>query len=269
MTVSPSVLFYPQPPRPEAALGMVCKRLGYTATADPDEPFDLAIFWTTSTVRRRNAALEEIATRVPVLNLACHDIGKRHVDGVFRSVFGYASPVDPLGGTGRCVRKSNLNAMHDGVVVRRPVRRALRRCVYQRLIDNRIGGGLVEDLRTPIIGGEIPYVYAIRKRLNDRFGDPVKTSTVPPERVFSSAEIESIQRFSRAMGLDCAELDVLRDRHETRIYIVDANPTSWTPTGITTASLERALDRQAHAFERLVRRECRSFARSRSARRAS
>jgi hypothetical protein len=57
------------------------------------------------------------------------------------------------------------------------------------------------------------------------------------------------------MGLDYAELDILRDRIDGRVFIVDANPTSWT-FNLQEAELRAADDRQGLAFERLVQRSC-------------
>jgi hypothetical protein len=231
---------------------MICARRGYAVATDPREPFDVAIFWTTRTLRRPPPALAAVARHSRVLNFDCRNIGKRHVERVFLSVFGYGSLVSPRTATGTCVRKSNLNARHDGVVMRCPVRRVRRDCVYQHLIDNTAGNRHVEDLRTPVIGGCIPFVYLTRKPLHDRFDGQVTVRRVAPERVYSHAEIRRIRRFCDAMGLDYAELDVLRDRRDGRLFIVDANPTPWTPDRISPPALAAALDHQAHLFDCLI-----------------
>jgi hypothetical protein len=233
---------------------MICARRGYAVVTDPEDRFDAAIFWTTRTIRRPTPALAAVARRARVLNFGCRDIGKRHVERVFSSVFGYGSLLSPRTMSGPCVRKSNLNARHDGVVVRCPVRRPRRDCVYQRLIDNRVGGDQVEDLRTPVIGGDIPFVYMSRKPLSDRFDGQTSVRRVAPDRVYSPSEIQKIQRFCAVMGLDYAELDVLRDRRDRRIFIVDANPTPWTPDNISRTALAAALDQQAHVFDGLIAR---------------
>jgi hypothetical protein len=251
------VLFHPQPPRPESSLGLICARRGYAVVTDPEERFDAAIFWTTRTIRRPPPGLAAVASHARVLNFDCRDIGKRHVERVFSAVFGYGSFLSPRTMSGRCVRKSNLNARHDGVVVRCPVRRVRRDCVYQRLIDNRVGVGQVEDLRTPVIGGHIPFVYMNRKPLHDRFDGEMSVRRVAAERVYAPSEIRNIQRFCAAMGLDYAELDVLRDRRDRRIFIVDANPTPWTPDNMSITALAAALDRQAQAFDDLIARTSR------------
>jgi hypothetical protein len=247
------LLFYPQPPRLEAILTVLCARLGYEIVVNPEAPHDLALFWTTRTIRRANGTLGRLARRGPVVNLGCDDIGKRRVDRVFRSVFGYGSLVDPRTHRGVAVRKSNLNAQHDGRIVRCPVRTVRRTSVYQRLIDNTAAGAFADDLRTPVFGGEIPFVYVIRKPLKARFGSPTAERIAETADVFSPDEIEKIRRFAAAMGLDYAELDILRDAGDGRIVIVDANPTPWGPTALAPGDLDRTYSRLAAAFERLVR----------------
>src|SRR5262245_620965 len=214
------ILFYPQPPRPEAVVTGLCGRLGHEIVTDPGRPHDCAFFWTIRTIRRVDGTLARLSARLPVLNLACRDIGKRRVDRVFRSVFGYGSLVDPRTHHGVAVRKSNLNAQHDGRVVRCPPRAIRRTSVYQRLIDNTAAGNCVEDFRTPVFAGEIPFVYRIRKPIADRFGSPTAERIVETRKVFSPGEILHIQRFAGGMGLDYAELDILRDAGDaSRLYV--------------------------------------------------
>jgi hypothetical protein len=246
------MLFYPQRPRPEAVATMVCRVLNYRIVTDPEARFDLGIFWTTRTVRRPDATLADCAAAVPVLNFGCRDIGKRRVDRVGQSVFGYGLSIDPRTHRGISVRKSNLNATHDGVVVRCPVRHVDRSCVYQRLIDNQVGN-LVEDIRVPVVGATIPFVLVGRKPLRHRFENAVAPTLAETRDVLSPLEVARLRRFSRAMGLDYAELDVLRDRRDGRIFVVDANPTPWVPEVIPVRPFD-AIDRMAVAFDRMARR---------------
>jgi hypothetical protein len=71
----------------------------------------------------------------------------------------------------------------------------------------------------------------------------------PAEEVLSGEEIRNIGKFATSIGLDYGELDVLRDRDDRRIYIVDANN---TPTGpsyrLPSAELRRAVNILALAF---------------------
>lgn len=74
-----------------------------------------------------------------------------------------------------------------------------------------------------------------------------------PGQVFSSEEIEAIARFCAAFGLDWGGLDILRDRYDGRIYIVDVNKTDVGPIIalrlwdklISTSLLARALKHHA------------------------
>jgi hypothetical protein len=71
----------------------------------------------------------------------------------------------------------------------------------------------------------------------------------PTEEALSADEISNIGKFARSIGLDYGELDVLRDRDDGRIYIVDANK---TPTGpsfrLPSAELRRAVNILAQVF---------------------
>jgi hypothetical protein len=121
------------------------------------------------------------------------------------------------------------------------------------VIDNLVAESTCEDLRAPVFGGEIPFVYVVRKPLASRFDDIDATWPVETHEVFSPDEVASILQFCRQMGLDYAELDVLRDRSDGRIYIVDANPTAWSPEAISSQDFEAALERMAGAFDRMAR----------------
>jgi hypothetical protein len=247
--VSLRVLFYPEAPRPEAVLTSVCAARGYEILSGRTTRADVSIFWTTSTLRRPDAWLTALGSRRSILNLACRNIGKRRVDRAFREAFGYGTLLDPRTHEGLCVQKSNLNAQHDGVVRRCPVRAVERRFVYQRLIDN-VSRGRAVDYRTPVVGGRIPMAYVVTRRLDARFGDTTGVRLVAPGDVYSIDEMAALRRFCSAMGLDYAELDVLRDRRDGRLFVVDANPTPWWQDGLTPGERQAAIARLAAAFER-------------------
>ena len=52
---------------------------------------------------------------------------------------------------------------------------------------------------------------------------------VDPATVFSTAELGQLAAFVAAMGADWCALDVLRDRGDGRIYVVDVNKTDAGP----------------------------------------
>ena len=49
------------------------------------------------------------------------------------------------------------------------------------------------------------------------------------EDVLTPQEVEQLGRFARAMKLDWGGLDVLRDRSDGRLYVVDVNKTDMGP----------------------------------------
>lgn len=70
--------------------------------------------------------------------------------------------------------------------------------------------------------------------------------------VFSIPEQKIILEFARALGVDIAVLDVLRDKQTGALYIVDVNPTSTGPALLFTPT-ERA--EAIHRVARAVAKE--------------
>ncbi len=162
-----------------------------------------------------------------MLNLKCTDISKTRVEQVFREVFGYSSLVDPTLHRGRCIVKSDENAVKWGAVVQCPVDMPEEGCVYQVLIDSEHDGVQIE-YRTPVVLGKIPEVKtwrreAVRGPLHERAWLGTELSELPA--VYTPAEGELILEFSRRMGLDFGELDILRSRDDGKLYILDVNKT--------------------------------------------
>ena len=219
----------PETPSPYSALYKICHRLGYRITSNARNADDLVIAWEDTTLRQPDRALEQLAASHRILNRRCADISKRHVARVFGEVFGYTLEVDPRTHGGLMVRKSDANAPHDGTILTGPVNDESPEIVYQKLVDNVVGG-FVEDLRLPIFGEIIPYCLLKRMPIPDRFINENGTGTIcEVEDVLTREEIATVLRFCRAFGLDYGELDVLRDNADGRIYIVDVNNTPFGP----------------------------------------
>ncbi len=193
------------------------------------------------------------------INFACTDVTKSRVARVFEEVFGYPLMVDPASATGPLVEKGEDNGVHDGRIVQAPCP-ALPGKTYQRLIDNTEtceGRTLVADLRTPCVGGRPVTVFIKKRPVDNRFANhncAVELTT--PEAVFSPAEIETIGRFCAAMGMDWGGLDILRDRADGRLYIVDVNKTDMgPPIALPLNDKLRATGLLADAFVLLIRQE--------------
>ena len=95
--------------------------------------------------------------------------------------------------------------------------------------NNIINNELVE-YRVPILGSTIPFIYVKYRPLKSRFGSKNKRVEIAkPEKYLSPDEQERIIKFCNMLGLDCGEMDILRDSDTKRIYIVDANHTPASP----------------------------------------
>lgn len=237
---------FPDRPAYFHALYTILPMLGYRITAGQPERADLYVHFEDATVRRPVAYPSHLHRRF-VINACCDDIGKDRVERVFQQVFGYGMQVDPTAFDGICVRKSIANARHDGVIVRCPTQPEPG-YVYQRLINN-VEQGKALDIRVEIMNGCIPFVVHRFKSLSDRFDRTERSLLGRTEDVFDPAEIAAIRRFTQRMGLDYGELDVLRDRDDGRIYIVDANNTPSGPQPGRDMS-----GRECRAFSRLLSR---------------
>ena len=170
------ILFYPDGPKKHHALYKALNYLGYHITMDPVDHCDIAIKWwrgnegnpyppNTPVLAEKKKTLGSNK----VLNNDCIDITKERVAKIFDEVFGYSLSVNPLTHKGLCVMKSNWNALHLGCTVECPIVESelSEGFVYERLIDNEVEGGLVEDIRVPVLGEIIPFVY-VKQRIIEK-----------------------------------------------------------------------------------------------------
>ena len=180
----------------------------------------------------------------------CLDISKSTLDRHHQVVFGYGVNVEPATHSGPMLEKSEGNAVHDGKEIQGPLSpdQLQPGKVYQRIIDNRTDEGLFEDLRVVVIHGEVPVVYLKRKSGEVRYTNETAEVDLAesPKTVLSEGEIDQITSLSAKMCAEFAELDVLRDRQDGRIYCVDLNPTPYGPP----AGLNET--HRADAFQQIV-----------------
>jgi len=166
---------------------------------------------------------------VPRWNFDAHDLSKSRVAAAFEEAFGYGLALDPRQHEGFAVEKGEDNGIHDGRIVTLPCEPKFGK-VYQKLIDNSGADGLIEDLRTPTVGGVPALVYIKRRPEQVRFSnDNTQCWLRSVNEIFSSEETAAITRFCQILNLDWGGLDILRDRTSGLIYIVDANRTDMGP----------------------------------------
>jgi hypothetical protein len=227
-----TILFYPQQPKPDHVIYKMLHRLGHKITSNPKAKADIVINFEPATYGSADLTLVELSKKYNVLNLRFRDISKVHIEQVFRQVFGYGACIDPLTYEGPCVRKSNKNALHDGTIVHCPLEPE-DGYVYQRVINNQYGD-IVQDIRVPLIGGTIPFVYYKYRSAGQRFSvTNARAKIVETQEALNCAEQAKIMEFGEALGLDVGELDILRDRDSGLIYITDAANTPWGPPNHT------------------------------------
>jgi len=245
------IAFFPEKPRSYYAIWPVCRLANVQIVDDPAKADLVFQFKDRPTVA---ADPRPDLQGKPFLNGACTDIRKSRVAAVFEQVFGYPLGIDPYTYQGLAVQKSEGNGVHDGRIVACPVSEPDADKVYQRLIQNTLDGREFVDIRTPIVGGQIPFVYLKCRTMKERFSNNnhrvVLQETV---ELYAEAEIAQVQAFARAMGLDFGGLDVLRHKEDGRIYVVDVNKTDMgPPTALPGADKMQAMRRLAAAFSDMV-----------------
>lgn len=246
-----TILSHPLRPRlwDDYTLTVIACRLGLRITADPTAACAAAIHWRDATHRPPNPVLERLASSVPVINLWGNDISKTRVEEVMRQVFGYGLAVDPLTTAGPLIEKSDLNALHDARILVGPLPSRREGCVYQRLIGRR-RGDFVEEFRIPVVGNRIPFVLLKYKRPPERLALSIRGTIAAAQSVLDETEIERLLAFSRGMGINFGELDVIRDDGDGRLHLLDANNTPSTRfAGFSPAGRQATIDQLAEAFE--------------------
>ncbi len=242
----PTVWFAPQRPRPWYLIWLAACWSGVRFARSPAEA-DAAFYFEDSTFGQPPASNHAVR-----LNFDCPDVSKTRVAQVFEAVFGYALTIDPATHVGPAVEKGEANGAHDGRVVLCPTP-ALPGRVYQRVVDNADGDRVV-DLRTPCVGGAPVLTFIKQRPLADRFANYNTTvALTAPDRVFSPEELDSIGRFCAAMRLDWGGLDILRDRADGRLYIVDVNKTDMPPLRLPWLDKMRAVARLGAALNTLIK----------------
>lgn len=244
------ISFFPRKPRSYYAIWPVCQLADVKIVDDPAKA-DLHFYFEDVEFL---TAPHPAPSAKPSFNVGCFDIRKSVVARVFEETFGYSLAIDPTSWKGPAVEKSEANGRHDGRIVQCPIGAPLRDHVYQRLVDNSFNGRDHVDIRTPVVGGKVPFVYLKRRAPDLRFSNEnYRVDLVDADAMLSREEQEKISDFARAMRLDFGGIDVLRDREDGRIYIVDANKTDMgPPSALKSNDKLKAMRGLADAFSMMV-----------------
>ncbi|MFT3729707.1 MAG: hypothetical protein QM759_17930 [Terricaulis sp.] len=249
-----SIAFTPERARPWYLVWAVSRLAGGRFTRDASDA-DVVMHFEDKTISP-NTAPARLKHGAQLINFDCADVSKSRVSRVFEQAFGYALAVDPAKHAGEAVEKSEINGAHDGRILHCPAP-ALAGRAYQRLIDNRgIDLNHVDDLRTCTVNGKPIVVFIKRRPVAKRFQNTNSEVLMRmPEQVFSEDEIAKIGAFMRGMGMNWGAVDVLRDRHDGRLYVVDANKTDMgPPIALPLTDKMTATRKLAAAFRSFVER---------------
>ena len=248
-----TIAFTPERARPWYLIFSVARAAGAKLVKDTSQA-DVVMQFEDATYSP-NDPPAKLKPGVKLVNFNCRDVSKSNVARVCAAAFGNELAVNPATFTGHAVEKSEINAAHDGRIVQCPTP-AIPGRAYQRVVDNRINADLsiVEDLRTCTIGGKPVIVFIKRREVTKRF---LNTNTEvllrSPEEVFSSEEMDQIGVFAREIGLEWGGVDVLRDRNDGKLYIVDANKTDMgPPIGLNLPDKIKATYMLRDAFRKFV-----------------
>lgn len=224
-----TVLTFPEPVAmtPLIVVGRLCAALGYRVVALPARSYDIAFKYHDSTFT--DVSLTAPFRGGPSINTGSLDISKARVDREFEAVFGRATLLDPRHHVGPMVEKPNLNSKRGIRLVDGPAE-PRDGFVYQRLIDSSVDDAHYLEYRVPCYDGVVPLVYRQIEREEERF-KKIKASVeiLAPDDCFSPEELAGIAGLCKAMGVEFGELDVIRDRRDGDIYVVDVNNTPYGP----------------------------------------
>ena len=248
-----TVIFYPEVPISIDVIYKMCCISGYRITGKRKPGHDLIINYEDTTFRCNDDVLMRLSREHTIINYKCPDISKKKVDETFTKVFGYSPTINPLTYQGRCVKKSNTNGLHDGKIITCPIDKTEEGYVYQIIINNQLDEEMVLDIRAPVFKNTIPFLYLKKRSINTRFSN---TNTIVEmaevDEMLSQEEVEKIIAFCKEIGLDWGELDILRNRDDGRIYILDVNNTpAGPPNHISKEGKALALKRLSSTFEKV------------------
>ncbi len=249
-----TILFYPQYPSRRSVIYKILNHLHYNITNNPNIAHQHIVYWDDTTYRKPDRQMSKMIGEKGVINKNCTDISKSKVESVFHEVFGYSYVLDCTSHHGQMVKKSEINASHDGEIISGPVHPE-EGVVYQKLINNGVDNELVVDMRVPIIDETIPFVFLKYKPKKDRFAHYRKTrhkrKTVEryqAHELLSEKEIEKTISFCKKIGLDYGEVDILRDTENKKIYIIDVNNTPNGPPDMGASRKKDNIGSLADAF---------------------
>lgn len=228
----PAFIAWPDLPSRRSVLYKLCRELGWELTNQPRKSVVGIMRFEDSTEKFTPLPQWLLASDACILNQDCVDIRKQTLEKHHVEAFGYGMRIEPLQHPGELVIKSDTNAQHDGRIVQGPLRaeQIVDTHVYQRVIRNQDASGRWLDMRVVWIQNLAPFAYLKFKHEHERFtNQTASVELIAVRDLLSSEEIKNITKLMALHQTEAAELDVLRDADDGKIYVVDLNPTPWGP----------------------------------------
>ncbi len=185
-----------------------------------------------------------------ILNSQCSDISKKNVEKIQKEIFGYGMEVDPKTHQGKCVIKSDENAVHDGRIVQCPISNFDQSKVYQIIINNEENQSYF-DYRVAVMADEIIIIYKKYKTLEKRFTNDTYHATICDEKMIPNQIQKKIIDFCNKIQCDFCELDVLFDNDSQKWFVIDVNKTPYgPPASLSRLEKEKAVNILSDGFKR-------------------
>jgi hypothetical protein len=185
-----------------------------------------------------------------ILNAQCLDISKKNVEEIQKNIFGYGMEVDPQKHQGKCVVKSDENAVHDGQIIQCPIDHFDETKVYQIVINNEENQSFF-DYRVAVMKDEIIIVYKKFKTEEKRFTNDTYHATICGNENIPQGIQNSIIDFCNKIQCDFCELDVLFDQDSKKWFVIDVNKTPYgPPASLNSTEKEKAVNILSDGFRR-------------------
>ena len=213
------VLFYPNKVINYARVRVIFKILRWEIIEDINKDFDIIFYWNKRIINKSDKIIVKLSKSYPVINLRCNDVSKSNVTKIYQEVFKNTLEINPEKYTGRAVaKKDEGQGDKSGKIVNCPCKNE-RGWHYQKLLQD-IHTGRIQEYRVFIVG-RIVAVNKKIKKIGNRFHTIVEKNEYKQiNDVFTDNEVKKINEFCEKIGVEYAELDLLRDKE---LYIIDVN----------------------------------------------